>query len=122
MTPQTLLQHNDTGTLWSEPLSATNGFDLSAAYRSALTQRTRCDAHQRLHDAARNARPGRAKYDAAWAAHSRQRRAEQPWCSMADATCRGVLSVDHPSDAVLCMSHHDRMESQRRGAASKHGG
>ena len=39
MTPQTLLQHNDTGTLWSEPLSATNGFDLSAAYRSALTQR-----------------------------------------------------------------------------------
>ena len=39
MTPQTLLQHNDTGTLWPEPVSAAAHFDIPAAYRSALAQR-----------------------------------------------------------------------------------
>ena len=39
MTPQTLLQHSDAGTFWPEPVSATAGFDIPAAYRSALTQR-----------------------------------------------------------------------------------
>lgn len=32
----------------------------------------------------------------------------------ADVTCKGVLSVDHPTDDVLCMSHHDRREARRR--------
>ena len=39
MTPQTLLQHTDNGTLWPGPLSDACGFDLPAAYRSALAQR-----------------------------------------------------------------------------------
>ena len=39
MTPQSLLQHSDAGTLWSEAVSAATDFDLPAAYRSALAQR-----------------------------------------------------------------------------------
>lgn len=36
-----------------------------------------------------------------------------------DRTCKGVLSVDHPTDDVLCMSHHDRREAARRAAAKR---
>ena len=73
-----------------------------------------CAAHQQRITKAYNAQPKRrALYDAAWTAHSRQRRAEQPYCAMQDATCKGVLSVDHPTDAVLCISHHKRLEAQR---------
>ena len=61
----------------------------------------------------------RRLYTAEWQRHSRQRRAEQPWCSMADATCRGTLSVDHPTDAVLCVGHHVRLEAQRRRGAAR---
>ena len=39
MTPQTLLQHSDSGAFWSAPISANKGFDLPAAYQSALAQR-----------------------------------------------------------------------------------
>ena len=79
-----------------------------------ISERTRCAAHTRQRDAAYNAQPRRrALYDAAWDAHSRRCRAEHPWCSMADATCKGRLSVDHPTDAVLCVSHHKRLELAR---------
>ena len=75
--------------------------------------RTRCPIHARAKERQRS---GREKYDHAWAKHSRQRRSESPYCAMADPTCKGVLSVDHPTDAVLCMSHHDRLEARRRAA------
>lgn len=79
-----------------------------------LAARTRCPAHTQQRDRAYNASPKRRElYDAAWDAHSRKRRAEQPWCSMRDGTCKGLLTVDHPTDAVLCMSHHKRLEWQR---------
>lgn len=79
-----------------------------------LSERTRCALHQKQADKAYNAKPERrALYDPAWDKHSRKRRAEQPWCSMQDTTCKGVLSVDHPTDAVLCLSHHKRLELRR---------
>lgn len=80
-----------------------------------LTHKTRCPECERAHQRARNAKPERAVlYTAEWQRHSRQRRAETPYCIRADATCRGVLTVDHPSDQVLCVSHHVRLEAQRR--------
>ncbi len=39
MTPQTLLDHYDNGQLWAGPASAAVGFDLRAAYQSALAVR-----------------------------------------------------------------------------------
>lgn len=78
-----------------------------------LTERTRCPIHERQFQAWRNRKRGDL-YDGAWQRHSRERRAEVGRCMEADATCKGLLSVDHPTDDVLCLSHHDRREALRR--------
>ena len=39
MTPQALLEHNDSGALWAAALTADPGFDLPTAYRNALALR-----------------------------------------------------------------------------------
>jgi hypothetical protein len=39
-------------------------------------------------------------YSPQWEAHSRQRRTEQMWCEDCGAT--DDLTVDHPTDDVLC--------------------
>ena len=80
-----------------------------------LTNRTRCTEHERAYQRARNAKPERAVlYTAEWQRYSRQRRKASPVCAMADPSCRGTLSVDHESLAVLCISHHVRLEAERR--------
>lgn len=80
-----------------------------------LVIKGRCPAHNRAYQRERNARPERrVLYTADWQRHSRERRAETPFCQMADRTCNGTLSVDHPTDAVLCISHHVRLEAERR--------
>jgi len=77
-----------------------------------------CAGHRSARDKVRNADPRRrALYDAEWTRHSRERRVEQPWCLLMDETCKGALSVDHPTDDVLCLSHHDRIEARRRATA-----
>lgn len=40
MTPQTILSHCDSGDLWSQPPSDVDGFDVPAAYQSALAVRS----------------------------------------------------------------------------------
>ena len=78
----------------------------------ALTSRTRCPAHERAWQAARNARPERAIYRGSWPAESRAIRAAQPWCSACGSG--GDLTVDHPTRAVLCRRCHGRLEARRR--------
>lgn len=77
-----------------------------------LSPGTRCPEHERQRQRQRNAQPGRAKYDSAWARHSRDRRAEQPWCS--ECGTSADLTLDHPTDDVYCRPCHDRMEARRR--------
>jgi hypothetical protein len=74
---------------------------------------TRCVDCYRARQRRRNAQEDRRIYDRDWRAHSRGRRAEQPWCS----GCGTVsdLTVDHPSDAVLCRRCHGELEARRRG-------
>lgn len=50
-------------------------------------------------------------YNSAWRKHSKARRAEQPWCSVCGTDTS--LTVDHPTDAVLCRRCHGRLEQQR---------
>lgn len=86
--------------------------------RPALTERTRCATHEAEHQRRRNADPRRVElYQGDWPAHRRARIAEVGSCIEADATCRGPLSVDHPTDDVLCTSHHSRREARRRAQA-----
>lgn len=79
--------------------------------------RRRCPDHERAFQAWRNAKPERkALYEGGWPAHRRRRIAEVGACMEADGTCHGRLSVDHPTDDVLCTSHHSRREAGRRAA------
>jgi len=85
---------------------------------TTLTERTRCDACERERQRRRNSDPRRQElYLGDWPAHSRQRIAQVGACMEADASCRGPLSVDHPTDDVLCTSHHSRREARRRAEA-----
>jgi len=45
-------------------------------------------------------------YDNNWAGHSAQRRREQWWC--ADCGAVADLTVDHPTDDVVCRSCNSR--------------
>ena len=79
------------------------------------TERTRCADCERARQARRNRDPKRhSLYDAAWDRHSRERRAEHPYCSVCGTST--ALTVDHQSDAVLCRRHHGALEAQRRAA------
>lgn len=81
------------------------------------TPTTRCSVHEAEYQRWRNGQPSRQRlYRGSWPAHSRQRIAQAARCKEQDATCRGVLSVDHPTDDVLCLSHHSRREAARRAA------
>lgn len=78
---------------------------------------TRCTEHEAAFQRWRNGRPSRRRlYRGDWPAHSRRRIAEMGRCLEQDATCLGGLSVDHPTDDVLCRSHHSRREAARRAA------
>lgn len=78
-----------------------------------LTPRTRCAEHERQRQRKRNADPRRQeRYGGDWPAHSRQRRAEQPWCSICGAVTD--LTVDHETDAVWCRGCQSRVQMQRR--------
>lgn len=52
-------------------------------------------------------------YDASWRAHSAARRAGSDGCERCGGTTAG-LTVDHPTDAVLCRPCHGRLEAARR--------
>ncbi len=82
-------------------------------YCPVPTYRSRCTEHERAYE---RRRPGRHIYGRKWKAHSRRRRAEEPRCVIVG--CEGTdLTVDHPTDAVLCRSHHAELENGRRRAA-----
>jgi hypothetical protein len=75
---------------------------------------TRCAYHTRIRNHQRNAKPERvALYTPEWGRESRQRRAEQPYCTVAGCE-RLDLTVDHPTRAVLCRRHHSQLEAERR--------
>ena len=79
--------------------------------------RRRCPRHEAEYQRWRNGQPARRElYGGDWPAHSRQRVAEVGVCIEADGSCHGRLSVDHPTDDVLCTSHHSRREARRRAA------
>lgn len=79
--------------------------------------RRRCRTHEAQWQRWRNRLPQRQElYAGDWPAHSRRRIAEVGACMEADGTCHGRLSVDHPTDDVLCTSHHSRREARRRAA------
>ena len=81
-----------------------------------LTQGTRCPRCQRQWNAEHKNTPARrAFYGPDWQRHSRERRAEQPWCQACGSTA--MLSVDHPTDAVLCKRCHGELEARRRAVA-----
>lgn len=77
-----------------------------------LTRSTtsRCGPCQGNRDRERNTR--RTQYQGPWQAYSRQRRREQPWCSICQATTD--LTVDHDTDLVMCRSCNS---SRRRNPA-----
>ena len=77
-----------------------------------LTQRTRCPNHARQKE---QRRTGRDKYDYQWQQLSRQLRAQTPWCGVCGSGLD--LTVDHPTRAVLCRSHHSALEAERRSQA-----
>lgn len=76
-----------------------------------LSDGTRCPTHTRQ----RNASPERkALYGGHWQRYSRAKRKAHPWCSSCGST--SDLTVDHPSDAVLCRPCHGKLEASRRAA------
>lgn len=78
-----------------------------------LTKGRRCTRHESQRQRTRNADPKRiVLYKGDWPAESRRIRAEQPWCSVCYS--ERDLTVDHPTRAVLCRSHHARLEARRR--------
>lgn len=83
-----------------------------------LSGSTRCPRHEREYQAWRNRQVSRRRlYEGGWQTHSERRIAEVGRCMEEDGTCRGVLSADHPTDDVLCVSHHSRREARRRAVA-----
>jgi len=74
--------------------------------------RSRCRPCYLRRQQARNRTAERTIYDGDWARHSAQRRAEEGGCSVCGAT--RDLTVDHPTDAVLCRTHHGQLEARRR--------
>jgi hypothetical protein len=70
----------------------------------ALSRATRCPACTKQRASQRNAAPQRDIYRGDWPAYSRQRRAEQPWCSLCGSPTD--LTVDHTTDMVVCRRCH----------------
>jgi hypothetical protein len=73
-----------------------------------LTRRTRCDGHERIHQAKRNAR--RPQYQGTWQADSRRARKAEPWCHCTrpghghGPLCAVTtnLTLDHDTGTVEC--------------------
>ena len=75
----------------------------------------------RARERARVARRGDL-YHGEWPAHSRERRADEPWCHADEVglpACYATtdLTVDHGTDLPLCRSCHGRLEARRRRRA-----
>jgi len=63
----------------------------------------------------RNAQPRRRMlYDAAWVKESRGVRDRVGVCQVSGCSKRDELTVDHPTRAVLCRTHHGELEAARR--------
>ncbi len=85
-----------------------------------LTTGRRCPLHTRQFEAQR---PGREIYGGDWPAHSRHRRAEEPWCHFAELGlppgCKGILGVDHPTDLPVCSGHNTQLAAEHRRSSRK---